>query len=151
MSSTVARTLERLQNDTERRNKRNFWRATTATSSGFNQDFLCVRARFGFRFYQASGAPELPLVRRDGKLVPSSWGRRDCGSFRRLAEIQESLWGGFGGIHRVRTAPPTKKIIFAGAHRARRRSARIISAITAPRLPELIARWAKKPPRPGPR
>jgi NADH-quinone oxidoreductase subunit G len=62
-------------------------RANNRDLSGFNKDFLCVKGRFGFDFTKHPERLKLPLVRRDGKLVPSSWEDAVAEVSRRLAEI----------------------------------------------------------------
>jgi NADH-quinone oxidoreductase subunit G len=62
-------------------------RANNRDLSGFNKDFLCVKGRFGFDFTRHPERLKLPLVRRDGKLVPSSWEAAIAEVSRRLAEI----------------------------------------------------------------
>jgi NADH-quinone oxidoreductase subunit G len=63
-------------------------RANNRDLSGFNRDFLCVKGRFGFDFTKHPERLKLPLVRRDGKLAPSSWEDALAEVSRRLAETQ---------------------------------------------------------------
>src|ERR1039457_2467242 len=65
-------------------------RANNRDLSGFNKDFLCVKGRFGFDFTRHPERLKLPLVRRDGKLVPSSWEDALAEVSRRLAEIHKA-------------------------------------------------------------
>jgi NADH-quinone oxidoreductase subunit G len=65
-------------------------RANNRDLSGFNKDFLCVKGRFGFDFTKHSERLKLPLVRRDGKLMPSSWEDALAEVSRRLAEIHKA-------------------------------------------------------------
>ena len=65
-------------------------RANNRDLSGFNKDFLCVKGRFGFDFTKHAERVKLPLVRRDGKLVPSSWEDALAEVSRRLAEIHKA-------------------------------------------------------------
>jgi NADH-quinone oxidoreductase subunit G len=65
-------------------------RANNRDLSGFNKDFLCVKGRFGFDFTKHAERVKLPLVRRDGKLVPSSWEDALGEVARRLAEIHKA-------------------------------------------------------------
>ncbi len=65
-------------------------RANNRDLSGFNKDFLCVKGRFGFDFTSHPERLKLPLVRRDGKLVPSSWEDALAEVSRRLAEVHQA-------------------------------------------------------------
>jgi NADH-quinone oxidoreductase subunit G len=79
-------------------------RANNRDLSGFNKDFLCVKGRFGFDFTQHPERVKLPLVRRDGKLVPSSWEDALAEVSRRLAEIHRAYGAdsiGFIGSNRT--------------------------------------------------
>jgi NADH-quinone oxidoreductase subunit G len=62
-------------------------RANNRDLSGYNKDFLCVKGRFGFDFTKHPERLRLPLVRRDGKLEPSSWEDAIAEVSRRLAKI----------------------------------------------------------------
>src|SRR5258707_2053681 len=79
-------------------------RANNRDLSGFNQDFLCVKGRFGFDFTKHPERLKLPLVRRDGKLVPSSWEDALAEVSRRLAEVHKASGAdsiGFIGSNRT--------------------------------------------------
>jgi NADH-quinone oxidoreductase subunit G len=65
-------------------------RANNRDLSGFNKDFLCAKGRFGFDFTKHPERLRLPLVRRDGKLLPSSWEDALAEISRRLAEIHKA-------------------------------------------------------------
>jgi NADH-quinone oxidoreductase subunit G len=65
-------------------------RANNRDLSGFNKDFLCVKGRFGFDFTKHPERLKLPLVRRDGKLVPSSWEDALAEVSRRLADAHKT-------------------------------------------------------------
>ena len=65
-------------------------RANNRDLSGFNKDFLCVKGRFGFDFTNHHERLKLPLVRRDGKLVPSSWEDALAEASRRLADVHKT-------------------------------------------------------------
>src|SRR5258707_534217 len=62
-------------------------RANNRDLSGYNKDFLCVKGRFGFDFTKHPERLKLPLVRRDGKLQPSSWEDAIAEVSKRLAKI----------------------------------------------------------------
>ena len=79
-------------------------RANNRDLSGFNKDFLCVKGRFGFDFTKHPERLKLPLVRRDGKLVPSSWEDALAEVSRRLAEVHKASGAdsiGFIGSNRT--------------------------------------------------
>src|SRR6202166_1231048 len=79
-------------------------RANNRDLSGFNKDFLCVQGRFGFDFTLHPERLKLPLVRRDGKLVPSSWEDALAEVSRRLAEVHKASGAdsiGFIGSNRT--------------------------------------------------
>src|ERR1700688_3233498 len=79
-------------------------RANNRDLSGFNKDFLCVKGRFGFDFTSHPERLKLPLVRRDGKLVPSSWEDALAEVSRRLAEVHKASGAdsiGFIGSNRT--------------------------------------------------
>jgi NADH-quinone oxidoreductase subunit G len=65
-------------------------RANNRDLSGFNKDFLCAKGRFGFDFTKHPERLRLPLVRHDGKLLPSSWEDALAEVSRRLAEIHKA-------------------------------------------------------------
>ena len=65
-------------------------RANNRDLSGFNKDFLCVKGRFGFDFTKHPERLKLPLVRREGNLVPSSWEDALAEVSRRLAEVHKA-------------------------------------------------------------
>ena len=65
-------------------------RANNRDLSGINKDFLCVKGRFGFDFTTHPDRLKLPLVRRGGQLVPSSWEDALAEVSRRLAEVHKA-------------------------------------------------------------
>jgi NADH-quinone oxidoreductase subunit G len=65
-------------------------RANNRDLSGINRDFLCAKGRFGFDYTKHPERLRLPLVRRDGKLVPSSWEDALAEVSRRLAEVHKA-------------------------------------------------------------
>ncbi len=79
-------------------------RANNRDLSGFNKDFLCAKGRFGFDFTRHPERVKLPLVRRDGKLVASSWEDALAEVSRRLAEVHKTSGAdsiGFIGSNRT--------------------------------------------------
>ncbi len=65
-------------------------RANNRDLSGINKDFLCAKGRFGFDFTRHAERLKLPLLRREGKLVPSSWEDALAEVSRRLAEVHKA-------------------------------------------------------------
>ncbi len=49
-------------------------RANNRDRSGINGEFLCLKGRFGFDFVHSEERLQSPLLRKDGKLEPASWG-----------------------------------------------------------------------------
>jgi NADH-quinone oxidoreductase chain G len=79
-------------------------RANNRDLSGFNGDFLCAKGRFGFDFTRHPERLKLPLVRRNGRLEPSSWEDALAEVSRRLAEIDKAIGAdsiGFIGSNRT--------------------------------------------------
>jgi len=90
----------------------------------------CASGPLRFRFTKHPERLKLPLVRRDGKLVPSSWEDAIAEVSRRLAEIRIAFGAdsiGFIGSNRT----TNEENYMLGRLRGYQ-SARIISAITAP-------------------
>ena len=48
-------------------------RGDNRDKSGINGDFLCVKGRYAFDFAHSDCRLKQPLVKRDGKLVPTTW------------------------------------------------------------------------------
>ena len=63
-------------------------RANNRDLSGINEDFLCVKGRFGFDFTSHKERIRQPLVRKGDKLVPVSWEEAAQTAAARLKEIQ---------------------------------------------------------------
>jgi len=79
-------------------------RANNRDLSGFNKDFLCVKGRFGFDFTRHPERLKLPLVRRNGKLEPSTWEDALGEASKRLAEAHKKSGAdsiGFIGSNRT--------------------------------------------------
>src|ERR1039457_3809118 len=50
-------------------------RGTNRDRSGINGEFLCIKGRYGFEFYDHPERLQTPLLRVDGKLQEVSWGK----------------------------------------------------------------------------
>ncbi|MBI3668588.1 MAG: NADH-quinone oxidoreductase subunit NuoG [Acidobacteria bacterium] len=64
-------------------------RANNRDLSGINNDFLCVKGRFGFDFTQHPERLKQPLVRRNGKLEPTDWEDALTELAARLKQVHE--------------------------------------------------------------
>jgi NADH-quinone oxidoreductase subunit G len=64
-------------------------RANNRDLSGFNNEFLCVKGRFGFDFTRHPDRLRLPLIRRNGKLQPTTWEEALEEIAARLARVRE--------------------------------------------------------------
>jgi len=62
-------------------------RANNRDLSGINQEFLCVKGRFGFDFTKHPERIKQPLLRRGEKLYPVSWEEAAQAAATRLGEI----------------------------------------------------------------
>jgi len=62
-------------------------RANNRDLSGINNDFLCVKGRFGFDFTTHPERIKQPLLRKDGKLYPVSWEEAAHTAAAKLKEI----------------------------------------------------------------
>src|SRR5579883_3154291 len=65
-------------------------RANNRDMSGINQDFLCVKGRFGFDFTKHPERIKQPLVRKGDKLLPVSWEEAARTAAARLKEVKEA-------------------------------------------------------------
>jgi len=63
-------------------------RANNRDLSGINQEFLCVKGRFGFDFTGHADRLKQPLVRRNGKLEPTTWEAAMEEAATRLASVR---------------------------------------------------------------
>src|SRR5271168_841873 len=63
-------------------------RANNRDLSGINQEFLCVKGRFGFDFTEHKDRLKLPLVRRNGTLGPVTWEAAMEEAATRLAAVR---------------------------------------------------------------
>jgi len=73
-------------------------RANNRDLSGINQDFLCVKGRFGFDFTHHPDRLRQPLVRRNGKLEPASWEDALAEVTKRLKQVHEKHGPGAIGV-----------------------------------------------------
>jgi NADH-quinone oxidoreductase subunit G len=71
-------------------------RANNRDRSGINNDFLCVKGRFGFDFQDHPERLQAPLMRSGGVLEPVSWARALVAVAAKFREVNER--GGKFGI-----------------------------------------------------
>jgi NADH-quinone oxidoreductase subunit G len=79
-------------------------RSNNRDLSGINQDFLCIKGRFGFDFTEHPERLRLPLIRQNGKLLPASWEEASREAATRLKRIYDAHGGdaiGFIGSNRT--------------------------------------------------
>jgi NADH-quinone oxidoreductase subunit G len=74
-------------------------RANNRDLSGFNNEFLCVKGRFGFDFTRHPDRLKQPLVRRNGTLQPASWEDALEEIAARLARVREQSGPEAVGFH----------------------------------------------------
>ncbi|MDQ0562407.1 NADH-quinone oxidoreductase subunit G [Rhizobium mesoamericanum] len=74
--------------------KGEFMRVHSKQEHGVNRETLCVRGRFGLDFIEGGDRIKRPMIRRDGALIPVSWG--ETGDFlrQRLAAAAHKPAGG---------------------------------------------------------
>ncbi|MGH9519528.1 MAG: 2Fe-2S iron-sulfur cluster-binding protein, partial [Terriglobales bacterium] len=71
-------------------------RGDNRDKSGINNDFLCIKGRYGLDFTRHADRLKRPLVRRDGKLQPVSWSYALETVAKRWREIRQA--GGTIGV-----------------------------------------------------
>jgi NADH-quinone oxidoreductase subunit G len=65
-------------------------RSVARQGTGINEEYLCVKGRYGMDFINAEGRLTQPLVRRNGELTPVSWDEALDHVGTRLREISEA-------------------------------------------------------------
>ncbi len=65
-------------------------RANNRDLSGINEDFLCIKGRFGFDFTKHPDRIRQPLVRKGDKLYPVSWEEAAQTAATRLKQVYEA-------------------------------------------------------------
>jgi NADH-quinone oxidoreductase subunit G len=73
-------------------------RSNNRDLSGINGEFLCAKGRFGFDFTNHPERLRLPMVRRNGKLQPTTWDEAIGEIATRLAEIHKKNGAGSTGF-----------------------------------------------------
>jgi NADH-quinone oxidoreductase subunit G len=64
-------------------------RANNRDRTGINEEFLCVKGRFGFDYVGSGDRLKTPLIRRSGSLQPASWEEAIEYVADRLGEIRQ--------------------------------------------------------------
>ena len=78
-------------------------RANNRDSSGLNDEFLCIKGRFGFDFNHHAERMQSPLLRIDGELRPVSWSRALAAVASKFSEVK-AAGGKFGVAASNRTS-----------------------------------------------
>src|SRR6202166_4042292 len=73
-------------------------RGDNRDKSGINGDFLCVKGRYAFDFAQHSERLTQPLIRKNGKLTPSTWEEVFETIGRRFREVRDTNGGSAIGV-----------------------------------------------------
>src|SRR5215470_11212429 len=68
-------------------------RGDNRDKSGINGDFLCIKGRYAFDFANSHERIKQPLIRRDGRLVPSTWDEAFDLIGKRFAETRDAFGG----------------------------------------------------------
>ena len=66
--------------------------------SGINNDFLCIKGRYAFDFAHSNERLTQPLIRKSGKLTPSTWEEAFELIGRRLADVRDKDGGSAIGV-----------------------------------------------------
>ena len=85
-------------------------RGDNRDKSGINGDFLCIKGRYAFDFAHNDERLTKPLIRKNGKLTPSTWEE----AFELIGDVPRSSRPGWWPRRLAssdRTAPLTKRII----------------------------------------
>jgi NADH-quinone oxidoreductase subunit G len=73
-------------------------RGDNRDKSGINDDFLCVKGRYAFDFAHHDDRLTQPLIRKNGKLTPSTWEEAFELIGKRFAEVREKDGGAAIGV-----------------------------------------------------
>ena len=73
-------------------------RGDNRDKSGINNDFLCIKGRYAFDFSHHDERLTQPLIRKEGKLTPSTWEEAFEVIGKRFAEIREKDGGQAIGV-----------------------------------------------------
>jgi NADH-quinone oxidoreductase subunit G len=73
-------------------------RGDNRDKSGINNDFLCIKGRYAFDFAHDDARLKQPLIRKNGKLTPSTWEEAFELIGKRFAEVREKEGGAAIGV-----------------------------------------------------
>ncbi|HEU4416122.1 MAG TPA: NADH-quinone oxidoreductase subunit NuoG [Candidatus Angelobacter sp.] len=73
-------------------------RGDNRDKSGINGDFLCIKGRYAFDFFDHKDRLRTPLLRKDGKLTPTTWEEAIEHVGQRLREIRDTKGGKAIGV-----------------------------------------------------
>ncbi|HKD15408.1 MAG TPA: molybdopterin-dependent oxidoreductase [Candidatus Angelobacter sp.] len=73
-------------------------RGDNRDKSGINGDFLCIKGRYAFDFFDHPARLRTPLMRKDGKLIPATWEEALEYVGQKLQEIRDSQGGQAIGV-----------------------------------------------------
>jgi NADH-quinone oxidoreductase subunit G len=73
-------------------------RGDNRDKSGINGDFLCIKGRYAFDFAHHDERLKQPLIRKDGRLTPSTWEEAFDLIGKRLAEVRDKEGGQAIGV-----------------------------------------------------
>ena len=65
-------------------------RSNNRDLSGINEDFLCVKGRFGFDFTKHADRIRQPLIRKGDKLYPVSWEEASQAAAAKLKQVRDA-------------------------------------------------------------
>ncbi len=73
-------------------------RGDNRDKSGINGDFLCIKGRYAFDFFDHKDRLRQPLIRKNGKLTPTTWEDAIDHAAQRLRQIRDSQGGQAIGV-----------------------------------------------------
>ncbi|HET7873584.1 MAG TPA: NADH-quinone oxidoreductase subunit NuoG, partial [Terriglobales bacterium] len=73
-------------------------RGDNRDKSGINGDFLCIKGRYAFDYFDHRDRLRQPLLRKNGKLTPATWEEAIDHVGKRLKEIRDSKGGQAIGV-----------------------------------------------------
>jgi NADH-quinone oxidoreductase subunit G len=73
-------------------------RGDNRDKSGINNDFLCIKGRYAFDFAHSKERLTQPLIRKNGKLTPSTWEDAFELIGKRFAEVRDKNGGSAIGV-----------------------------------------------------
>jgi NADH-quinone oxidoreductase subunit G len=73
-------------------------RGDNRDKSGINGDFLCIKGRYAFDYFDHPDRLRQPLIRKNGQLVPATWEEAIDHAARRLKQIRDEQGGQAIGV-----------------------------------------------------